>query len=785
MELNIGKVVPQKGVDYFTDEEVEEIENNAAASNTAWIRGSLYLATTSTINTALNYCLGGDDNITKLIKCIDNLGVVVLNNARESDNYISAIEYVTYNWSETSRKVGFKIPLESDNNLREVRVDMTDTANLSVYGVVDSALSISKTSELTNDSDFATNSEVGSAVASGVSAHNSSETAHADLRTLIAACIGLPTYNSSTFALTFATTSGASLVVDLPIEQMSLNYNDETNAIEFENADGTTASIPVSDFISEYVGSIGDQIQVTIESGNVIKATILDGSIGLDKLSIALQSKINAIDNKVDAVEGSTLLSAEHAAKLAGIAEGAQVNDTDVVKFTEQSLSDDEQEQARENIGALGETNPLFEDLLAYGVQFDTTVSSPTCTRLGSTTLHMTLPIHNNMRGCLLADDGSVNEYLPDDSWDESTLDGSEGQVMVEIPAHYRKFVTDGTVRQVWISEYPILGYTLVPKMYVSAYEASVNRTTTTLASVANSTADYRGGSNNTAYDDTYRSFLGRPATSISLTNFRAYARKRKSTTAEWNCMTYEAQKTIFWLFVTEYATLNSQSALNAELTSEGYKQGGLSDGPTTVSSTNWSNFNGSYPFIPCGHTDSLGNGTGQVLYEVLDETNNVTISTYANRYRGLENPFGHIWQWTDGILVDVRTDYYDGNYAGQNRVFVAQDPANFASHSTLADTYEGYEFRGLQARTTSSYIKEIIFGEYGDMMGEVVGGSSTTFFCDYNNTSVTSSSMRGVPFGGYASNGSSAGFAFSSSLYAPSSARTGFGSRLCFIPNV
>ncbi len=426
-----------------------------------------------------------------------------------------------------------------------------------------------------------------------------------------------------------------------------------------------------------------------------------------------------------------------------------------------------------------------IENILAHGIQFDTTISTPTCTRIGSTSLHKSLPIHNQMKGCLLADDGTVNEYLPSGDWSAWTRDGSAGQVMIEIPKHYRKFVTDGTVRQVWLSEYPLAGYDKVNKMYVSAYEASLNRTTTTLASVANSTTDYRGGGNNTAYDDTYRSFLGRPATNISLTNFRTYARKRKSTTTEWNCMTYEAQKTIFWLFVTEYATLNSQSAINAELTSEGYKQGGLGNGATTLSSTNWGNFNGYYPFIPCGHTDSLGNGTGEVLYEVYDETNNVTISTYANRYRGIENPFGHIWQWTDGILVDVRTDDYDGNYAGMSRVLVAQDPANFASHLTLADTYEGYEFRGLQARTSSSYIKEIIFGESGDIIGSVVGGSSSTYFCDHNYTATTTSEIKGVRFGGSADTGSNAGLACSNTLYAPSSANASYGSRLCFIPNV
>ena len=98
------------------------------------------------------------------------------------------------------------------------------------------------------------------------------------------------------------------------------------------------------------------------------------------------------------------------------------------------------------------------------------------------------------MKGCLLADDGSVTEYLNPASWEGQTRDGSRGQVMVELPAHYRKFETEGTIRRVKISEYPLPGYHLVPKQYVSAYEATVQRSTTKLCSVANSDADYRGG---------------------------------------------------------------------------------------------------------------------------------------------------------------------------------------------------------------------------------------------------------------------------------------------------
>ncbi|MFI3315873.1 MAG: hypothetical protein R3Y04_09475, partial [Rikenellaceae bacterium] len=144
----------------FEGTEAEWLESLDGGNSTAWVRGSLYLATTSTISTALNYYLGGDVNISKIISCIDNLGVIMLNNPIENDVTVSAIEYVTYNWSETSRKVGFKIPLASANNLREVRVDMTDISNLSVYGVEDSVLAISKTSELINDSNFVNSTEI-------------------------------------------------------------------------------------------------------------------------------------------------------------------------------------------------------------------------------------------------------------------------------------------------------------------------------------------------------------------------------------------------------------------------------------------------------------------------------------------------------------------------------------------------------------------------------------------------------------------------------------------------
>lgn len=428
---------------------------------------------------------------------------------------------------------------------------------------------------------------------------------------------------------------------------------------------------------------------------------------------------------------------------------------------------------------ALASLLPYMEDDCSYGIEFDTAVSSPTCTRIGSTDLHKTLPIQSRMKGCLLDDDGNVVEYLDPADWTGQTRDGSRGQVMVEIPLHYRKFETDGTKRRVRLSELPLAGYTQVPKMYVSAYEAALDRSNSKLASVVNDTEQYRGGNNNANYDGTYRTFLGRPATSISRTNFRKFARNRKSGSTQWNCMTYDLQKTLYWLFAVEYATLNSQAAYNAELTSEGYRQGGLGDGVTTWNGTDWSNFNGYNPFVPCGHTDSLGNGTGVVEYTASndDETSPITKTFKVPRYRGVENPFGHIWQWTDGINVRISPTTANGG-DDLSKVFVCSDPSKFSDTS-----YDGYSHVGNEARA-EGYVKEVIFGEGGEIMPKAVGGGSTTYFCDYHYTNIpTTETLRGVLFGGPAHYGANAGFAFARSIYAPSHPIAHVGSRLCFIP--
>lgn len=421
---------------------------------------------------------------------------------------------------------------------------------------------------------------------------------------------------------------------------------------------------------------------------------------------------------------------------------------------------------------------PLLEEYYSYGVERDYTNSSPKCIRIGNLDLHRSLPIQSKMRGCLLDDNGNVVEYLPKNDWTTATRDGSKGQVMVEIPMHYRKFETKGTKHIVRLSEYPLHGYYQVPKMYVSAYEASIEHSTGKLCSVVNDSTDYRGGNNNFSWDNTYRSLLGRPITNMNRTDFRSAARNRNKTNTSWNCYLYQVHKALFWLFIVEYAQLNSQADYNSQLTSEGFHQGGLGLGVSNWDDKIWSTFNNYNPFVPCGFTDSLGNSTGIVTYTAYNEDGSKLETSNVPRYRGIENPFGHIWKWTDGINVRISPTEDNG---GDNlsKVFVCEDT------SKLNDTnYDGYKYVGNVARS-NGYVKEIIFGEDGEIIPSFVeGGSPVKFFCDYYYTDIpTAEELRGILIGGLSSYTTNNGIAYINSFYSPLYSHYSNGSRLCFIP--
>lgn len=415
---------------------------------------------------------------------------------------------------------------------------------------------------------------------------------------------------------------------------------------------------------------------------------------------------------------------------------------------------------------------PDLEERYAYGVEWDTASSSPDGVRVGNMQLHRELPVQSKMRRCLLGRDGGVKEYLDNElSWGGSYLDYA---VMTEIPEHWYKLYFNGTKFRMMLSEIPLPGYKHVDKFYISTYEARMYRTDNLLCSAAgaselsdpNST-NFRGGDNTAEWDDTYRSLLGRPVTNLTRDQFRQAARKRGS---GWEMYTYNAHKTLFWLFAVEYATLDSQKPFNTQKDANGFAQGGLGPGPTQM--TDWTNFNNANPLIPCGYTSEFGNGSGEKAYVVKNASGGTHATLMANRYRGIENPFGHIWKYTDGANIQVTT-----GDAGLSILWTTDDPSNFSDTS-----YTGYDKKGNICRT-NGYAKKMLLGEDGDIVATEVGGSSSTYWCDYYYTNTSANRMQVARVGGSADDGSYAGLASVYTHYAPSDAYRHLGSRLCFFP--
>ena len=413
---------------------------------------------------------------------------------------------------------------------------------------------------------------------------------------------------------------------------------------------------------------------------------------------------------------------------------------------------------------------PDLEERYAYGVEWDTASSSPDGVRVGNMQLHRELPIQSKIRGVILDNKGGIKSYLNNSNWGNINTEYLTESVMTEIPEHWYKLYQDGTKFRMMLSAMPLPGYNHIDQFYISSFESGIDRESSTLISsygVGSTNVNKRGGDNTAEWDNTYRSLLGLPVTNLTRGQFRQAARKRGS---GWEMYTYGAHKTLFWLFAVEYATLNSQKPFNAQKDANGFSQGGLGNGPTQM--TDWTNFNNNNPLIPCGYTNEFGNGSGEKAYVVKNASGGTHATLMANRYRGIENPFGHIWKYTDGANIQVTT-----GDAGLSVLWTTDDPSNFSDTS-----YIGYDKKGNICRT-NGYVKRVLLGEDGDIVTMEIGGSSSTYWCDYYYTYTSINRMLMVRVGGDADRALDAGLTCVAANLAPSDGSRNSSSRLCFFP--
>ena len=398
-----------------------------------------------------------------------------------------------------------------------------------------------------------------------------------------------------------------------------------------------------------------------------------------------------------------------------------------------------------------------------YGVSWSETSSNPDCTRIGNTDMHRTLPIQSMMKPFAFQTLSWYKEqYVPlqedfVNSYYNHNTNISSGQVsnaintMIKIPEFWYTddYVPSTKTHNLKLCPHAKPGWYHHKEAYVSAYEVYKN-------------------------DDRLISVKGQlPTVNFNRTDGRTWARANGfDGEAKWNLYTYEEHRAICHLFLVEYATRNSQKAVNTVLTPEGFRQGGLGSGCTTGVAT----INGAqtWSFIPTGSSDSLGSGSGEVTVTIQQTdssgSNTSTITRKCNRYRGIENPFGHIWKHTDDIISVYNKDY--------RTWYKSMKPDQFSTNKNTS-----YKPLCSSTMVSGGYKTEIKATPTCDFFAmSVSGGSENTYWCDYNWDN-TDTSEHCLLIGGSSDNGGWAGLFGLHSDYGVGNSAASIGSRLTYLP--
>lgn len=398
-----------------------------------------------------------------------------------------------------------------------------------------------------------------------------------------------------------------------------------------------------------------------------------------------------------------------------------------------------------------------------YGVSWSETSSNPDCTRIGNMDMHRSLPIQSMMKPFAFncGQPHFKDQYVPvkenftsgqyshnvNDSLSQATNDVN---IMIKIPEFWYTddYNFNTKTHNLKICQHAKSGWNHHKEAYVSAYEL---------------------------YNLNGRAISKReniPTVNFTRANGRTWARANGfDGEAKWNLYTYEEHRAICHLFLVEYATRNSQKAVNTTLTAEGFRQGGLGSGCTTgIAIINGATTNS---FIPTGSSDSLGSGSGEVTVTIQQTDssghNTSTITRKCNRYRGIENPFGHVWKYTDDVI-----SIYGGGYRTWYKSIKPEQFANNKNTSykplTTATAVTGYKTE-IRATPTCDFFA-----------AACTNGSESTYWCDYNWDS-TDTSEHCLLIGSFSDDGGKAGLFALDSYNGVGVSSAYIGSRLTYLP--
>lgn len=381
-----------------------------------------------------------------------------------------------------------------------------------------------------------------------------------------------------------------------------------------------------------------------------------------------------------------------------------------------------------------------------------------------------------NRRRCNVLDDGTISAFYGDDNYVE---DGSNGQVMVYQPKFYYKVepirlepITDSIgyhIREAIysVSDIPLTGYKLHPAFIneagnevdyfcLSAFEgcaydvsnsAYITNDSRTVDFTAN-TGDKLSSIANVKPMSGLTQQLTRPNSEIIA----------KNRGAGWHTYGIKQASANQMLMFIEYGNLQSNI------------------GSGVVSITDNTSYNcSSYT----GSTSSLGNTTGRAT-STINEIGG-TETTYTDNgktsisYRGMENPYGNIWDFVYGVNI-----HGDGTQRG-GIPYVCTD-YNYAESKNSGN----YVSAGFTAVNTYGYIKAFGYGnpDYDWLfIGSDTGGTSGGIIGDYHYVTANLNGYRIALLGGRWYAGSAAG-GFDWSLADGVGHRPRrIGARLCYVP--
>ena len=353
-----------------------------------------------------------------------------------------------------------------------------------------------------------------------------------------------------------------------------------------------------------------------------------------------------------------------------------------------------------------------------------------------NTTLHSVTAVHRNMKRCVLNADGTVNYYLKDtDSTKKAdgttaNIDGSDGNVMVEIPKFWLRQTKVGNETTWEISDTSKTGYSVHPAFIKNGVEVSHRYIGAYSACYLDATdSTYKSGlylEDLSSYLDLSNDKLSSvsgvyPIVGVTRAQCRSLAENNGS---GWRVCDFYLMSAVQLLYLVEYGTFNTQSVLGNGNTSDSWDERDAStnqaDSPTSIA----------------GLSNSLGNGSTNVTTGASTVTDPPTAFM---SYRGIENWYGNVGQFIDGINIGVGGSY--------NTVYVSNTDTHFADSTATNYTSLG------SCASSSGYAKDILNVNGVFIPVNVVGASSSTFLCDefrgVGNTYNAVCYFGGLPDGG------------------------------------